>query len=319
MKTARSLVELGSPSVPLVLTIGSFDGVHRGHQQLIRRASEEAARLSGEAWVLTFTPHPLKVLAPERAPALLTSTEHKLAVLASLGPHGCLLLPFTPEFARQEPAAFFEQLHAAIPTLRTVVVGQNWRFGRGAKGTPQQFRELAANRGIEVIIQEPLMSAGAPISSTRVREAVMQGDLPAAADMLGRPFSVLGPVVHGDQLGKALGYPTANVYRANEVLPPPGIYATRVTVGDHAYHGATYLGAYPTTGATGKQSIVEVHLLDFEGDLYEQELEVFFVERLREDRRFASTVELKEQIRRDVARAREVLSRAGGQRLPAPP
>jgi riboflavin kinase/FMN adenylyltransferase len=303
MRTLRSIKALASIKAPLVFAAGVFDGVHKGHQAVIARARECAAKAKGETWILTFDPHPMRVLKPDAAPALLTSTPHKLELLSHCHADGCVLLPFTQEFAQVEPEAFIDQLRAAAPSLRELVVGENWTFGHRGRGDTRLLRELAAKRSLTATIVPGVTWSGDVISSTRVREAVTEGRLDEAAAMLGRPFSILGTVVHGKKLGRKLGFPTANLDPHNEVRPPAGIYAVRALIDGHRLPAAAYVGSGPDTG-----DIVEVHLLDHDADLYGRDIEVFFHQKIRDDRRFAKQEELKRQIARDLDQARELLA-----------
>lgn len=302
MKICRDLQGVASENIPVAVAVGTFDGVHRGHQEVLARAKSWAAQMGGEAWALTFDPHPAKVLNPSRAPLLLTSTEHKLVLLEREGLAGVMLLTFTPELAALEPEAFLETLRAKWPAVRVIVSGPNWTFGRGGKGNVEFLRDWAQRHGIVVEVAEPVCWKGHPISSTRVRRTVQVGWLEEAAAMLGRPFSVLGLVRPGRQVGSRLGYPTANVDPRNEVLPPPGVYAVRVPFGERHLWGAAFLDDRIHSEAPAPIRPVEVHLLNYAGGhLYGRELEVMFIRYLRGVQRFPTDEALREQIGRDVA------------------
>lgn len=306
MRTVTRLKDLSGETRPLVLAAGAFDGVHRGHREVIARARQQADAAGGQTWVMTFDPHPLKVLRPEIAPALLTSTPHKLRLLRDLGVDGCAVLSFTPRFAAVEPESFIEDLWEAVPALRAIVVGTNWTFGHRARGDTALLRALGPRHGFEVCLVEGAAWKGQPISSTRIRQAVAAGQLEEAEVMLGRPFSMYGTVIHGTKVGRQLGYPTANVDPHNEVRPPPGIYAVRVTHEGAIHRGAAFLTARPDP-RKGPPDVVEVHLLDFAGDLYGCDLDVAFVKRLRDEWTFDTVDALKMQIARDVEQARAAL------------
>jgi len=304
MRTLQSLSELSGIVNPIALAAGVFDGVHVGHRAVVALAREKAAASHGQAWVLTFEPHPLRILKPEAAPALLTSTPHKLALLASLGVDGCVLLPFDHDLALIEPETFIDDLCSAAPSLRDMVVGENWTFGHRARGNTSLLRSIADQKSLSVSVVPGLAWNGAVVSSTRIRQAVAAGQLDDAAAMLGRPFSMLGTVVHGKKVGRTLGFPTANVNPHNEVRPPPGIYAVRVAVDATSLPGAAYVSG--ETSAV-EQDIVEVHVIDHQLDLYGRDIEVCFHRKLRDDKRFAGRDELKAQIARDVDQARITL------------
>lgn len=295
----RSLSQLSRVKRPLVLAAGAFDGVHRGHQHVIEAAMREARGLRGETWVLTFDPHPLRILKPELAPAMLTSKDHKLKLLHGLGINGCLVLPFTKKLAGVEPEEFIAQLKKNSPKLKQLVVGENWTFGRRARGNVKMLKTLSRRHGFAVTIARPLKFEGESISSTRIRDNVAAGRLDDAHRMLGRQFSIRGDVIHGKKLGRKLGFPTANVDPHNEVRPPAGIYAAHAFVRGQSYPAAVYLNA--------SARIVEAHLIDCQLDLYGQEIEIVFEKRIRPDRKFASLTALKRQIARDIAAAKKIL------------
>ena len=306
MRTITRLDQLQSENRPIVLAAGAFDGVHVGHRAVIHQAMAKARALGGTAWAMTFDPHPLKLLRPEIAPPLITSTPHKLHLLNALGLDGCAVLPFTRDLAAIEPEAFIADLHRAAPTLAAIVVGADWTFGHRARGDIHLLRQLGAKAGFAVDIVDGVLCDGQPISSTRIRKAVAAGDLDAAARLLGRPFSMYGTVIHGTKLGRQLGYPTANVDPHNEARPPAGIYAVRMRVNDTVHPGAGFLTDHPDP-RKGPPDVVEVHLIDRDLDLYDLEVEVFFEKRLRDEWTFDSLSALKTQIALDVAQARAAL------------
>lgn len=303
MRTITRLEELADEATPIVFTAGAFDGVHRGHQAVFQRARERAAEIGARVWVLTFEPHPLKVLRPDRAPALLTSTPHRLQLLRGEKVEGVAMLPFTAAFAAQEPEEFIEYVSSTVPALRAFVVGSNWTFGRAARGDVHLLSELGKRLNFEVHTVPRVTWQGAPISSTRIRQAITEGRLDEAAEMLGRPFDIYGTVVHGAKIGRKLGFPTANVDPHNEVRPPPGIYAAVVRVDDVEYVAAAFLTAHPDL-RKGPEDVIEVHLLDASLDLYDQDLNLRFVRKLRDEQKFESAEAAKAQIARDVAEVR---------------
>jgi riboflavin kinase / FMN adenylyltransferase len=312
MRITRQLDDLRLERAPIVLAVGSFDGVHRGHQAVLSRAVASARTVRGEAWALTLDPHPLKVLKPESAPPLITSTEHKVRLIEALGLDGCVVMPFTADVAAEEPAAFLAGLKEGVPSLRELVVGDSWTFGRRAKGNVDLARELAPAHGFGVTLMDPVSWKGSPISSTRVRKAVAQGHLADAEQMMGRPFSILGTVVPGRHVGAQLGFPTANLDPHNEVRPPSGVYAVRAAVGNRWYGGAAFLAEAADAKSTPSGSVVEVHLIGFDGDVYGLDIEAVFVEWVREVRRFPTRMQLKEQIARDVEEIGRRLSEPNG-------
>lgn len=290
------------------LAVGNFDGVHRGHQALVALAVRDARTAGGTSVVLTFDPHPSRVLSPDRAPSSLMTLEQKAEVLAGLGVDRLAVLPFTVELSRQEPEEFARQVLQRTLAARVVVVGSSFRFGRGRAGDLAMLRRLGEQLGFKVHGLRPVMARGGPISSTRIREALSRGAVEAASDFLGRRFFVDGVVVRGEGRGRTLGIPTANFDLVNETVPGAGVYACWCRVlgdGSAARPAAVNVGHRPTFG--GGVTTVEAHLLDYEGDLYGRRLRVEFAERLREERAFPGPEALVAQIRSDLGEARRVL------------
>lgn len=308
MKVAHDLDALRDETRPLFLAIGFFDGVHVGHQRILEVAVEMARSASGEAWALTFEPHPAKVLSPAKAPLLLTSYEHKLRLIEKTGVTGCVVLRFTSEFAQLSPHDYLDTLQT-VPRLRGIVVGANWRFGHNRAGDAGLLRREADRRGWTAVVVEPLLYAGRPISSTRIRNDVAAGRLDEAMRMLGRRFSIWGTVVPGKKVGRQLGYPTINLDPHNEVRPPSGIYAVWAHVEHERFGGAAFLADIPHAMEGPSGFLLEVHLLDFNREVYGQNVEVEFVQWIRESQQFASLAALKEQIGRDIEAVRGILMR----------
>jgi riboflavin kinase / FMN adenylyltransferase len=288
------------------LSLGNFDGVHVGHQALFAEARRHAP-----AAALTFWPHPGKVLQPELAPKLITVLPRKLELMAEAGLTAVIVQPFTREYARTAPAEF-EASVLDVVGARHLVVGTDFTYGRARAGTVETLREAARQRGAEVHVVPPVTVDGVVASSTKVREYILEGRVSAARRLLGRSFDLDGTVVKGAGRGRGIGFPTANVDTQNELRPAPGVYAVRVRLLGEREHtwlpGAANIGVKPTFGGT--EVTIEVHLLDFQGDLYGKELRVQFVERLRPEMRFGSASELSGQIKRDVEAARTVIARA---------
>ncbi|MFC1498068.1 bifunctional riboflavin kinase/FAD synthetase [Verrucomicrobiota bacterium] len=310
MRILRDIRLMKKEKKPVVLAIGFFDGLHRGHRKVIQKALGEAKNIGGETWVLTFDVHPMKVLKPDSAPALLTSGLHKLKLLNLLSVDGCLHLPFTRKFSDIKPEAFISMLPAMIPTLSGIVVGENWRFGRQGKGDTDLLFKLTKGMNIKVDLVSPVLRRKKSVSSTRIRKAVRHGDFEEAHVMLGRPFSIIGTVTKGRTIGRKLGFPTANLDPHNETLPPDAVYAVRAVVNGKVYDGVVNLGVRPTFyKEKHSRTSPELHLLDFNGTLYGEDIEVFFVKKLRNERRFLHAERLKEQISRDIQKARLILAR----------
>jgi riboflavin kinase/FMN adenylyltransferase len=311
---------------PVILAMGCFDGVHIGHQKVISTAVEQAAALGGEAWVYTFNPHPAKVLVPEKAPPLISAPPCRLRQFELLGVHGVIEILFDRAFAQIEPDAFLSNLWKTIPALSGIVCGFDWSFGRRAAGNFQTLETFCHEHQLTATAIHPVLYHGEKASSTHIRKAIQAGQIPRAEQMLGRPFNLFGTVVHGNQVGRKLGFPTANLDPMNELLPGPGVYAayTRLQTSDisdqqsapdptsdlrspiASHPSAVFIGKRETFGC--HKHVIESYLLDFDGDLYGQILEIQLVEKVRDVQPFPSKEELVEQIKKDVAQIREMLT-----------
>lgn len=302
----HSIQELKSLSGPLVIAAGVFDGVHLGHQTLIRRALESARYCSGSCMVLTFDPHPAQFLRPAHAPHLLTSTLHKIRLIQDLGVTHFLILPFNAELAGLSATKFIHLLAQYAPTLHEICVGYNWSFGHGRKGDIHLLRKLSAKFSFQVTEIRVVEVDDEAVSSTRIRYAIQAGDFSSAAKYLGREYAILGTVVRGTARGHSIGFPTANLATHSELFPPNGVYAVRVQTNSLIYPGVANIGVRPTVSSS-TQRILEVHLLDFSGDLYGEDIEVRFKAYLRPETRFPSLQALQLQIEKDIRKARNIL------------
>jgi riboflavin kinase/FMN adenylyltransferase len=290
-----------------VCAIGNFDGVHVGHQRLLDLARARATALGGQALVLTFDPHPAKVLAPRLAPPLISTAARKRELIAARGIDALIVERFDAETAAQPAERFVEETLHAWLGVREVVVGYDFTYGQGRAGTTATLVAAAARLGFTVHVVPPVTVDGLVASSTKVRELLHEGNVAGARLLLGRDFDVDGVVGRGAARGRELGMPTANVESDNELLPHRGIYATRVSVeGGRFLPAATSLGTNPTFGP-GHRTTLEAHLLDFSGDLYGKQVRVAFVAWLRGEERFASTEALVTQMRADLVAARAAL------------
>lgn len=300
------LEDLPALRTPLHLAIGVFDGVHAGHQEVISRAVSAAARHGGLAGVVTFDPHPIKVIAPGKAPAALLETlEHKARVVSELGVQLFIPLHFDLEFAKMEAAEFLNRLAAA--PVRTIAVGEDWRFGHNRAGDAGFLQAESATHGYTLEAVAPVMHDGERISSSRIRQAIRDGNLGAAEQMLGRPYTIAGRVLEGRQLGRTLGFPTANIATGSLQLPPDGVWAIRARLEDgRILPGVANLGLRPTVNGEGR--LLEAHLFDFSADLYGTELEIHFQRHIRGEIKFDSLEALAARIALDAEAARSILA-----------
>ena len=305
MKITRRLSTLVNERRPVCIAAGFFDGLHRGHKMVLLSTVATARACGGTAWALTFENHPLSVLRPDLAPPLLTSVAQKTGLLAAMGMDGCLMLRFTRAFADQDPAGFVDALCRNVPALQALVIGANWRFGRNGTGDYRTLTTLMKPYAVAVSAVRPVRWHGLPVSSTRIRNSVAMGRLNDAFSMLGRPFSIAGTVRRGRRIGRTLGFPTANLAPHSQVRPPDGVYAVQADIGGHIMvDGVLNIGNRPTFGrAQAAAPSIELHLPGFSGSLYGRDVEVFFIRRMRPERRFASAAALAAQIARDVRMA----------------
>jgi riboflavin kinase/FMN adenylyltransferase len=288
------------------LAIGVFDGVHLGHQQIIRQTVADARKYEAHAIVVTFDRHPNAVVAPGHVPPLIYSRPQKLRAIESLGADVLLEIPFAEEFSRQTGEQFLRSLAAGLGSIQSVCVGADFVFGHKRSGNVALLQRLGHELGFQVHGLAAVSLDGHVVSSTRIREAVRAADFDAASQMLGRAYSIAGCVIRGDHLGHQLGFPTANLDTPGLLLPPNGVYAAhvRATGVPPVSRAVLNIGIRPTVTQPPPAPRVEVHLLDFSGDLYGRELEVTFAARLRDERQFSSLGELKDQISRDIAEAK---------------
>ena len=304
MKVTPIARELAQPGRKVCLAIGVFDGIHLGHQQIIRQTVADARQHDALAIVVTFDQHPNTIVAPEHVPPQIFTRSQKLRAVESLGVAGFLEIPFDREFSRKSGEEFIRELARDLGQIRSICVGADFVFGRQRSGNVALLRQLGGELHFQVHGMAAVALDGQVISSTRIRETIRTGDLDAASQMLGQPYAVCGRVVTGDQLGRQLGFPTANLDITGLILPPNGVYAANTVVNGKRYRAALNIGLRPTVASTQPKLRVEAHLLDFSGDLYDAELEVEIGPRLREERRFGSVDELKNQVERDIQAVR---------------
>ena len=291
---------------PVFLAIGVFDGVHRGHQAVISTSAEHARAANGTPVVVTFDPHPEKVLRPQAAPHLLSATQHKIALIRALGVEHLLIIGFDKQFATTEPEDFVQELVAHSKPLREICVGHEWSFGKNRRGNLDLLKKLGATSDFDVVGIPPVKINGAVVSSTAIRQAVEKGDLVKVAEMLGREYTILGTVTRGDNLGKKIGFPTANLSAHSEQFPPNGVYAAEAQIDGELRRGVINLGIRPTVSGGKSERVLEIHLFDFDRDIYGYDVEVRFLKFLRPEKKFENLDALVQQIRHDVEHARQL-------------
>jgi riboflavin kinase/FMN adenylyltransferase len=308
LKITRNLSETKRRRRQSAVTIGAFDGIHIGHLKILGEVVLLARGLGIRGVVLTFEPHPISVIQPHEAPCLLTSTEEKIGLIKEAGIDEAVILRFNPKLAQQSAEWFVENVLLSRLGMTRLVIGYDFRFGRGREGDASYLESLGEESGFGVDIVPPVRYLSHPVSSTRVRTALLRGDVKAAGKMLGRPYSFTGVVTKGEGRGKTLAYPTANLEMTDpkKMLPSRGIYAARVQVGPGEFPGALYIGTKPTYG--GRAESIEVHIMGIDRNLYGSRLKVSLVERMRDDIRFKNDAALRRAIDRDVSRAKKILS-----------
>lgn len=306
MRIVRGLDQYPPDAPPSVVAQGTFDGVHLGHQAVIRTAVDRARLLGVRSVAVTFDPNPLAVLRPTEAPAELLPLDERLERIAELGPDLCLVIPFTSQFAEVEAEAYVEDVLVRLLRAREIVVGFNHAFGRGARGTPELLGRTAGAAGVRVHVVPPLRVNEVAVSSTSIREALRQGDVRQAASLLGRAYILRGIVARGAARGRTLGFPTANLPTLPGLAVADGVYAARAQWDGESAPAVVNVGVRPTVD--GSTRLVEAYLLDASPDLYGRPLTLAFLDRIRGERRFDSLEALRAQIAADVATARRMLA-----------
>jgi len=302
----------GTENIPAALqgvfaTIGNFDGIHLGHRHIFQRMQEEAHREKCQTVVISFDPHPKMVLHPDRRPFyLISSAEEKINLLRDIGIGAFLIIPFSLEYSQTTAREFVREILWEKLHIRKIIIGHDYTFGHGKEGNEDFLVAEGKRLGFAVEAMNAFCVGNEIVSSTKIREAILKGDVRFAAKLLGRPYNLSGRVAAGDQRGQELGFPTANVEANKELLPSHGVYAVRCLLRGEKLDGVVNIGFNPTF-AGGKLS-VEVHLFDFDRDIYGEILDVFFVEKLRDEIRFDGPAQLIAQIKRDVAQARALLA-----------
>ncbi len=292
-----------------VLTLGNFDGVHLGHQQIFKRVKEEASNMHGEGVVITFEPHPLKVLAPEKFLPLLTPFRKKMILIEKSGIETVLCIEFSVRFSEISPSEFIKSVLVEKVKVKKVIIGYNYRFGKRQRGDAQTLREAGKvfDFGVEVVA--PLKVAQTIVSSSKIRDLIQRGEVEAASKLLGRNYPIIGKVVEGLKRGKTLGFPTANLEISDELYPKAGVYAVEVVCHQQRFNGLANIGLNPTFSRPidkkEEQFSLEVHILNFNQEIYGEEIEVHFRRRIRDEVRFESPSLLIQQINKDIQYANE--------------
>ncbi len=290
-----------------VLAIGNFDGVHIGHQTIFRMLSERARKKNGTSIVCTFEPHPLRIIAPERAPRLLTPYKDKVNLIRSYGIDVVICVNFTKEFASIKAEDFAKEVLSKSIGVKEIYIGANYRFGKGRKGSPELLEELGRDLGFKVKVIDDIKLKGVPISSSKIRILIAKGRIEEAKVFLGRNYSVIGIVIEGAKRGKSLlDIPTANIAVFNELLPKDGVYAVRVDLDGKIYGGAANIGYKPTF--EDKKFSFEVHIFDFDDKIVGKNLRVDFIKRIRDEMKFSGAEELKEQMKKDIDLIRQIVA-----------
>jgi riboflavin kinase/FMN adenylyltransferase len=309
MEIIFGIDQLKKPLSNPVVTLGNFDGVHLGHQRIFERLQDEARKIRGEAVVITFEPHPLKILYPEHSPPLLTPFKKKMLLIEKAGIEKVLCIEFSSTFAEISPEDFVRDILVEKVNVRKIVVGYNYHFGKGKSGDVETLKHICELFNIRVEVIEALTVDDTVVSSSKIRELINEGEVQRASKLLGRDYPIIGRVIEGSKRGHGLGFPTANLAITDELYPKAGVYAVGVVWKDHHFNGVANVGFNPTfTAAAGTVKggfSLEVHLLDFNQDIYGEEIQVNFKKRIRDEIRFDSPFHLIDQIRKDIQWAKE--------------
>lgn len=305
MQIYNNLEEIPVLNRDSVVTFGVFDGLHLGHQAVIRQVVRGATARDLSSAVLAFYPHPMAFLAPERCPPILTPRQKRFELLEELGVDIATFVQFDAYLAEMSPSTFVEEVLLGKLHAKQIIVGYECQFGKNRTGNAEVLQTLGTQYEFNVTIMPPTLVHGKPVHSTRVRKAVVEGELEFAVQLLGRPHSIIGRVVRGDGRGRQFGYPTANIHEENQIRPPNGVYAIRAKLKNRFYGGILNTGMRPTVDGLNFQ--IEAHLFNFNEDVYGREIEVFFIKKIRDEQRFPDMECLVNQINQDVEVARSIL------------
>lgn len=292
---------------PTAVTIGIFDGVHRGHKKILGELKRQVRIIKGKSCIITFEPHPLKVLMPKQAPPMVISTAHKMRLFEEDGADIAVIIRFTKRFASMAPLRFAEEVLKKRLNTKVLLAGENFVLGKGRSGDIAHLKSIGKKLGFKVRSVRPLLSGGDIISSTLIRRLIISGELLRAKRLLGREVSVLGTVVKGEARGRAIGFPTANIDPHHEAIPPSGVYIVRVKLKSKQYRGILNIGFRPTfkKARRAEEPTVEVHIFGLNRPIYRKDIEVVFLKRIRDERKFRSRGLLRLRIKKDMATAKE--------------
>ncbi len=306
MEIIRGTANLKKKFNTPVITIGNFDGIHLGHQKILKDVKRRSSELKGDSIVYTFDPHPLNILFPHKKVPLITSFSEKIKLIEESGIDIVICEDFTPEYANLSPRQFVKDILLDKIGVKAVFVGHDYAFGKGRKGNIDTLKQLGKELVFEVHVVDAVKVDAILVSSTKIRDTIQKGDVKKVAGFLGRSYSISGKVEKGKSRGKGLGFPTANLRSVEEICPKPGIYAVHVSYRDQPYQGVVNIGFNPTF--KDKTLSIEVYILEFNKDIYDEYIKISFVERLRDEKAFDSPEALVEQIKKDVEMAREILN-----------
>ncbi|HVN23640.1 MAG TPA: bifunctional riboflavin kinase/FAD synthetase [Syntrophorhabdales bacterium] len=300
-------ITLKSPNP--VLTIGNYDGVHIGHRTIIEITKGKAREINGTPMLMTFYPHPLHVLRPDKELPCITPPAEKKRLIEEAGIEVLVIVPFTEEFSQITPEVYVKEILIGKLGIKGLVVGYDFKFGKGGRGDIEGMKKYADAYGFFLEVVSPVTIGGEKVGSNKIRKLLQSGEIEKASQLLGRPYMLHGNVVHGESRGRALGFPTINLRTDFDLIPPNGVYVSEVALDGKLFHSVTNIGYNPTFG--GRQRTIETFLLDYEGDLYGNDVRLFFRMKLREEVRFENAEELRKQIGRDVTAARDYFVRRG--------
>jgi riboflavin kinase/FMN adenylyltransferase len=303
MEIIFGIDQIKKPFINPVVTLGNFDGVHLGHQRIFERLKAEAINIQGEAIVITFEPHPLKILSPKHCPPLITPFKKKMMLIEKIGIEKVLCIEFSLDFAEISPPEFVKDILAEKVNTKKVIIGYNYHFGKGKSGDAETLKNICKRFNIEVEIVEALAIDHIIVSSSKIRELIRKGNVEKASKLLGRDYPIIGKVIEGAKRGYAMGYPTANLEISEELYPKTGVYAVEVLWKNQVFKGLANVGYNPTFDT--KAFSLEVHILNFNHEIYGDEIQVNFKRRIRNEIRFDSPSHLIDQIRKDIQWAEE--------------